>query len=364
MSIEFRCPHCQRLLRVPEGSQGKQAQCPQCQAMVQVPAGGAPAAAPPAASPGAANPFATNFPPAATGLPSDNPYQSPAASFDAPQAAIGAGVLPIVPTKMDLGDVLNRTWEIYKSQLGMLILIIFAAIGINMGTGMINNVVALAVNAATNDMAIRMISQGFVQIVLAVFQIWLGIGQTRFMLKVGRGQPAEFSDLFTGGPYLINTLLASLLMGLAMAAVAVPLAAPPGIAWLVTKGDQQVTLMVGFASAILFLPVLAFVGLSFSQFQHLIIDRNMGVMDSLRTSYEIMSGNRLLLFVYGIIATFLYLLGALACCVGILFTLPYCILGMSVAYLVITGQPTADQLMRGAPPMQMPPPGSSPFPPA
>src|SRR5688572_14307093 len=114
MSIEFRCPHCQRLLRVPDGSQGKQAQCPQCQAMVQVPAAGTPP--PPQMPPpqvpaaGASNPFG-NFPAAAPPPISDNPYQAPTATMTAPQAAGGAAVYPMVPSKMDLGDVLNRTWE-------------------------------------------------------------------------------------------------------------------------------------------------------------------------------------------------------------------------------------------------------------
>ncbi len=347
MSIEFRCPHCQRLLRVPDGSHGKQAQCPQCQAMVQVPA---PGAAPPAANPApAANPFATNLPAAASAPPSDNPYQAPASPFTANQASASAVVYPLVPTKMDLGDVLNRTWEIYKSQLGMVILVVFAVAAINWGASMISSIILQAVNAAANDPGVFISLQALFQIVLMVFQIWLGLGQLRFMLKIARGQPAEFTDIFTGGPFVLTAVLGSLVIGLGILAMLLPFAVIPGIAWLATN-DKDVTLFAGLGAGVLAMPVLIFIGLSISQFQPLIVDRQLGVMDSLRTSNEIMSGNRLMMFVLVIVLGLLNMVGLLACCIGALFTGAYSGLAIAVMYLIITGQPTADQLMRGAPP--------------
>lgn len=37
MSIEFHCPQCSQLLRVPEGSQGKKCECPGCQSLLTIP---------------------------------------------------------------------------------------------------------------------------------------------------------------------------------------------------------------------------------------------------------------------------------------------------------------------------------------
>src|SRR5690242_4462012 len=42
--IEFRCPQCQKLLRITTAAAGKQAQCPECRATMVVPA---PAVSPP-----------------------------------------------------------------------------------------------------------------------------------------------------------------------------------------------------------------------------------------------------------------------------------------------------------------------------
>ena len=37
MAIEFRCPECRKLLRTPDGSEGREAQCPHCRAVAVVP---------------------------------------------------------------------------------------------------------------------------------------------------------------------------------------------------------------------------------------------------------------------------------------------------------------------------------------
>jgi len=37
MPIEFPCPHCQQLLRTPDGTAGKQAKCPQCGGIAEIP---------------------------------------------------------------------------------------------------------------------------------------------------------------------------------------------------------------------------------------------------------------------------------------------------------------------------------------
>jgi hypothetical protein len=363
MAIEFRCPHCQRLLRVPDGSQGKQAQCPQCQAMVQVPAAGAPTtpltpSPPPAA--GAGNPFSANFPAATAATPpSDNPYQAPSAAMISPHVATGPGIYPLVPTQMDLGDVLSRTWEIYKAQLGMVILGFFAILAFNIGASFIMQAVIAVVTAVANDPIVVVLVQFVLQIAIWIAQVWLGLGQIRLYLNIARGQRAEFTDLFTGGPYVLTVILGTLLISLITTAVLLPFAAPPLIAWFATN-DANVTLIAGLVSGVIGVPVLIFIGLSLFMFQYVVVDRNMGVMDALRTSWQIMSGNRLWMFVYGIIGFFLYLGGLLACCVGALFTVSYAMLGLTVIYLVITGQPTADQLMRGAPP-PMPPGPAQPI---
>jgi hypothetical protein len=77
MPIEFRCNHCDKLLRVPDESAGQDAQCPSCGAIVQVPAGGGAAGGPFGGMPGGEAPPADPFQPV-------NPYQAPAYSAAPP----------------------------------------------------------------------------------------------------------------------------------------------------------------------------------------------------------------------------------------------------------------------------------------
>jgi hypothetical protein len=93
MPIEFPCSQCGKVLRVPDGSGGKQAKCPHCTAVVEVPAAAPPPAgddkykvASPEPSPGSqagVNPFADAkgaSPISETSFDPKNPYASPAYS--------------------------------------------------------------------------------------------------------------------------------------------------------------------------------------------------------------------------------------------------------------------------------------------
>ena len=61
MAIEFGCPSCQQMVRVPDGAAGKKGKCPRCGTIVQIPG---PAAAAPAdaAAPKPAKPGTVSFP--------------------------------------------------------------------------------------------------------------------------------------------------------------------------------------------------------------------------------------------------------------------------------------------------------------
>lgn len=68
MPIEFRCPSCQKLLRTPDATAGKQGRCPHCQALMQIPEapaqGNSPdSPAPAGGMPAGADPYAPPPPP-------------------------------------------------------------------------------------------------------------------------------------------------------------------------------------------------------------------------------------------------------------------------------------------------------------
>lgn len=83
MPIEFHCPTCGQMLRVPDTAAGKQAKCPGCQQINQVPTDSTSSVSPtPPPAPDAGNPFAGAGAAGSAGSGfeggSQNPFQTPA----------------------------------------------------------------------------------------------------------------------------------------------------------------------------------------------------------------------------------------------------------------------------------------------
>ena len=337
MPIEFRCTQCQRLLRTGDDAAGKQARCPECGAIVPVPSPGpsAPHAGgpsgpggPPGAAPG--GPFAPGGPP--PGYPADsvNPYQSPLTSSTVGRAGHVGGVF--APTRIDLNEVFARAWRIYKNQMGVCIAAMLIVVGINIGLQMIHNALVSAVGHGARE-PLAVAAFAFCSgVAINLVMMWIGIGQTLFFLKVARGHPTTFGELFQGAPWFLTTLLASLLAGLII-----------------------------FAGLLLcIIPGIIF-ALMFSQLYCLIVDRNAGILESLSLSKQITDGNKLTLLAIYVLLILVNLAGFLACCIGLVFTVPFSALMNVVIYLALTGQPTADvQYAGGFAPF---PAGTNPAPP-
>jgi len=91
--------------------------------------------------------------------------------------------------------------------------------------------------------------------------------------------------------------------------------------------------------------------LMFSQYYFLIVDRNVGILESLSISRELMQGNKLTLlaiWILGVVGTLVVVL--FTCGLGIFVAAPYMALLSPVIYLAVTGQPTADRLYFAPPP--------------
>src|SRR5262245_51774779 len=159
MPIEFRCGQCNQLLRVPDDSAGKHARCPKCQALMTVPASSSlasgalgdatepftPQVTPltggsggvPPAPPTPANPYsdATSTSPFGEGkLPNLNPYAPPSAAAMQLEPSPFES-LPITPHAVAADVVFNYAWEIWKTNLGLLVgaTLVLAAVGYAIG---------------------------------------------------------------------------------------------------------------------------------------------------------------------------------------------------------------------------------------
>ncbi|MHC4177835.1 MAG: hypothetical protein ACYSWU_10025 [Planctomycetota bacterium] len=322
MAIDFRCTQCNKLLRTGDDTAGKQAKCPECGAIVAIPAAGTappgdvpPAPPPPGAEAG--SPFAAGKPQPPAFDP-ENPYAAPG-EYAPPAPGYAAPPGAFTPTIIDFGDVFNRTWTIFKEQWGMCLVAALIIIAINVVVQAPIMVLSFAMQAEGADELETFLITQALNIVAAVFLLWFNIGLSLFFLKTARGQPAALGDIFVApGPYYLRVLGATILFFL-MYLVGLALCIVPGV-------------------------ILA---LMFSQYLFLIVDRNVGVTDSLSISKEITTGNKLMLFLIILVGAGLSMLGFMACCVGIVPVAAFLGLLNAVIYLAMTGQQTADQMLPG-----------------
>ena len=293
MPIEFRCTHCDRLLRTPDGTSGKEAKCPQCGAIVKIPEPVQTTAAPPSPPP-ELSPH----------VESGNPYQSPIATSmaAAPQGEIHRG---FHPTRIDLGDVLSRAWQIFKANMWPCVGVAAPVVLL----GLVQNG-----RVRLDDGVLIRVPPG-IAFALSIVQFWLLLGLLTYMLKVARGEPARFSDVFTGGPLFLPALGVGILL-FVVVVIGFLLFCIPGI--------------VVFT---MFLPAIL-----------ILIDQHAGVIDSLKMAKQATTGNKLTLFaMISIVGMGGLLFSLLTCLLGTFFAAPFMYLLFCVSYLAMTGQTTAEQ---------------------
>ncbi|NLE36893.1 MAG: hypothetical protein GX621_02600 [Pirellulaceae bacterium] len=334
MPIEFRCMSCDKLLRTPDETAGRQAKCPACGVVMTVPeATGSPAGS----ASGGESPFGTFY----DDRPRDsvNPYEAPD-EIPAGDSPFGASLSPsgIRPTRIGFGDVLARTWTVFTEKWGMCLAVALVCVIINFGVGQVSQIICQLLIMAAGPVGI--FGAIVVYVATQVFGLWINTGQAIFFVKTARGHDAEFTDIFTGGPYLLRVLGAGILFSLGGAAILGICLAPAGALALAKAEDAAIIAMIcGFSVG--FIAFIAYT-LTFLPYFYLIIDQNMGIIDSLTEARRVTSGNRLtafgILLVTGLIGGVITLF---TCGIGLLAVLPYMSLLYVVLYLSMIGQPTA-----------------------
>lgn len=343
MSIEFSCPQCGKLLRVGDDAAGKQARCPSCNSVQPIPA-----------SPEIAKPFAAPARNAALGEPQVNPYQSPIDLPAAPTAPVPWGMKrPVRPTVIGVMEPLEGAWRICTENFAQLAMCLVAMIicgAINYAAQLIFQAIVMGMGAANPPPVVVIVTVVLAIAAYVVFQLWIGLGQTLFFLKTARGEDVSLGVLFTGGPYLLATIVATIIMLLAITIVGLLCLIPAAGISAATREPAA-----GIITwAVLLVGATFFFALAFYQYYFLIPDQGLGGMEALRVSSQITKGNRLTLFGLYLIAMGVVFGSILFCCFPALFAAPFVMLVATIAYLKMAGQPTADER-----PSQSP--GGSPF---
>ena len=105
------------------------------------------------------------------------------------------------------------------------------------------------------------------------------------------------------------------------------------------QDNQSVPLAVLFLISFALLAIVSmYVSIRLLQFYFVVIDRNAGVIECMRTSWQLTKNQVPNLILVYLLQMAIMLAGLLACCVGVIFATPLATLLLAVTYQSLTGQ--------------------------
>ena len=239
-------------------------------------------------------------------------------SFAAPptsgQPTLSSGDILVTDYSLDIGGCLTRAWELLKQHfwpivgINTLVMIIISAV---------NQLIGLISTPAINDMIERraVTISGIALISLTsvlgapVYSVFFG-GLFRYFVKLIRGEEAGIADAFSGftrgiGSLILVGFVSSLLAGI-------------GYVFCILPG---LYLQIGWIFSV-----------------PLIVDKQLGFWDAMELSRRMVTKHWFVVFGLTLLAGLVSILGAIACCIGMLVTLPLGSLALLCAYEDIFGR--------------------------
>lgn len=237
----------------------------------------------------------------------NNPYAAPVAT-----AGGGGMVRPGVGPagRWEIGEVLSQAFEIYKQQWVVLVFaplvlyIIYFAVSFGLQFP-----VSLLANEEPTVGAIAMVPVALLQVVVST---WVNAGCLKIYIAAARGQSPEFGDAFKGFDRVIPLFFGFLVFGLAYLL---------GLVLLVVPG---IILMIGC----LF-------------FQHYIVDQGSGPVEGMKQSWAATDGHKMQIFLFGLVAFCIVIVGYLACLIGAAVAIPVVMLATAIIYTRLSGTANA-----------------------
>ena len=249
-----------------------------------------------------------------------NPYAAPQTGWnEGSELSTTAGELAeIVPGSQpfDAAACIKRGWELTKRNVSTMVIVMLVYLGVTFALNIIFNIVFTAAfgtlqpnfgpNGEPVPPSLPLASIGIViaaQLVLMVASIYLGLGMIRVTLNIVSGREAAVGMMFGEGRKVIKASVATVLFGI----------------------------MVSIGSLLFIVPGV-YLALRYGQYMNAIVDRDLGIIDSLKYSSTLTTNNRINVFVLWLFAVLLAFAGVLACGVGVFFVMPVIWLAFTVAY--------------------------------
>ncbi|MBK5093830.1 MAG: hypothetical protein JJE48_09995 [Actinobacteria bacterium] len=214
-----------------------------------------------------------------------------------------------------IGDAVQFGWDTMKNNVSffiIVILIMWVAGAIPSGLSSLSYRMSVGVAAGYG------LIFGLISFVVSMF---VNMAQTKISLRFTKGETADFPDLYNEWPRFWDFLLGSILYALIVIGGLILLIIP-GIYW----------------------------GLKYYFYGYLIIDRGMKPVEAIKKSGELTDGVKWSLLGFWLVLLGIYILGFLACCVGILFAIPVIMIAVAYVYRTLLVATEAPQVQQAPPP--------------
>lgn len=229
------------------------------------------------------------------------------------------------PTRSEVRwEWIGQGWELFTAQwqnwvvVALVAFVIIAVIGGPLYFLMIGSSILAGANHG-GDEALRSMAKGasfLVQVcftlILSAVGMVLNGGLYRCALKQLRGGQVSVGDFFSVFDSIVPLVITGVIVSI-----------------LETIGSYMCIIPGIIVSGLLMFAIPA------------VVDRNIGPGEALRISFDATKSNWIMFAVFGLVMRILMGLGALACCVGLLATIPLFVLTISIAYRDTLGLPGA-----------------------
>jgi len=399
MAIEFKCPGCQKSLRVADAAAGKQARCPGCGSIMMVPQGdsapamhggigpgavpptprapsisapGTPTIPPPPGPPPGPSPLRSTTlgnpqpprdqpqgqpqlqpvsdlfayqqgtgqqasSPWSQGVDTANPFQSPQSQVFLRQRTT-AGPPRLQPTPIDISDLISLATTIFSENLGKSIAVVFLPALMFFGV----ELVCIFLSSVMERMAgpIGTVLSFPVWITLLAFGILLYCSAVKRFVKLVHGEPTGFNDFFSGRQHMLSFILATILFVLMLVGVVLAVAIPfYAVGYIASLVYWPLAIIVGVIGVICYVVAIFITFAKFTHYHYIIIDHKMGAIEALQQSWRLASQNTLttvLVILLQALAMPLAILCTLY--IGSIFVLPFVAILHAVMYMAMSGQ--------------------------
>jgi len=265
-----------------------------------------------------------------------------------------------VKYQLNLNKLLGDTFELYKRCFGTMCLIGLVLFGIAFLFAPLHMLISMLQQVAVRAegpeaglfFAVLVGCDWFFSIIQNLLQFYLTLGAIRHALYIARGG-TDFQIKLMFPPFMMYLRM----IGFSLIFMGISIVVLLPALFLIVAGSVFVATTGGFNAespgpGIIFIALigtgilcgvigwcfLIWFGVRMYPAQFFIADRDMGVIDSLKQSWHVSSGNFWALFLGSLVLGLCGTSGMLLCCIGFFLTIAIPWLGGGLAYLQLTGQ--------------------------